>query len=149
MSPIYTLKIYSKYTQTILKKYSNYTQTILKLYSNYICTVIKGGDLKGNRRFPFTFIKLNVIEYVLHKIKIKMSESEESRKKSSKTQRRQQTKTNDGLREYYTKHNAVLMTTRFNENTWTENTNYRKKDLFPCWQRIQYFFSQTAWTYFV
>jgi hypothetical protein len=55
-----------------------------------------------------------------------MSESEESRKKSSKTQRRQQTKTNDGLREYYTKHSSVLMTTRFNDNTWTENTNYRK-----------------------
>ena len=58
----------------------------------------------------------------------KMSESETPVKKSSKTLRRQNYKSNEEIREYYTKHKCMLMTTRFNNETWSENVSYRNKN---------------------
>lgn len=54
-----------------------------------------------------------------------MSE-EEKKKIASKTLRRQQYKKDEGFREYQVTQKAMLMTTRFNDNTWLENTHYRK-----------------------
>ena len=53
--------------------------------------------------------------------------SEPKSKKSSKYLRKMQFRSNEKLREYYTKHNCILMTTRFNNETWSENVSYRNK----------------------
>jgi hypothetical protein len=57
------------------------------------------------------------------------SNSTNQTKISSKTQRRNQYKKCDELRDFILEHsNHNLMTTRFNEHTWKENEDYRSKN---------------------